>query len=93
MEDSTNQNTLIMWQKLFDYLMKQGLGILVLCGAVYYGHLQISKLELKIDACNEEKFQLLANQNAQVVQALDNNTRVLQSLQTSIFSQSNPKKR
>ncbi len=82
-----------MWQKIIDYVLSQGLGIAVLICLVYYGHFQISKLELKIDSCNEDKFQIIANQNAQVVQALDNNTRVLQSIQNSMFSNSNPKKR
>lgn len=62
-----------------EQLKDKGFHVLLLVIAVYFLYNRQNDLEVKIDACNESKFELLENMNNRMVEVIERNTIALQN--------------
>lgn len=74
------QNTLEMWQNVFQFIMKQGFPITLLLAFAWWANARMERMEAKIDSCQSEKMEILKQQNSQLRVVIEYNTTAIQQL-------------
>lgn len=67
-----------------DAYKRHGIVIIILFGGLYYFHLQVTKLEDRTKDCNEKLINQYANNNKELILALERSNSVIERNTTAI---------
>ena len=74
------ENIVSFWNWCLDVAKKQGVPFMLLCSAIIYFNSQLDKMEIKIEACNNENRNLMKTSINEMKEIIIRNTQAFENL-------------
>lgn len=68
----------LVYTKILDAMIKQGISFVIMLGLVVFFYNEHVRFQEKIDSCNATIIQMYADNQARLIEALNNNTKALE---------------